>query len=130
MDWFESRHRHVPGESIPLWPLVFGDCAVSYRYGRRSPLPDVLWGYSLLWVARGAADWDALRDEFVACRDVQDWHARVALDEMIGHAYLTDDLLVERTEFAGGAAVVCNFAPEPRTIDGVTVPAGGYVVQG
>ncbi len=57
-DWYENRHVRVPGESIPLWPLVFGDAVFNTRYhvkpGGTYPLwlEDMLWGYFLLFSIR------------------------------------------------------------------------------
>ena len=31
VDWFETNHRRVAGQSIPLWPLVFHDAAFCTR---------------------------------------------------------------------------------------------------
>jgi hypothetical protein len=55
------------------------------------------------------------------------WHAEIGTDEMVEHRYLTDEFLVEQTEWSPGRAVVVNFADEDRSADGVHVPAHEYV---
>ena len=61
LDWLENRHNHTPGESIPLWPLVFHDCAFYARYpsggtgGAGEPasmIANYLWGYMAYWPAQ------------------------------------------------------------------------------
>ena len=139
--WFENRHRHVPGESIPLWPLVFHDCNVCYRYsdptendpsGHGTPnwLADMLWGYALLYHVRGVEQWGQHLVHFGERADAYDWHRRIALDEMTDHRFLSEDRLVEQTTFASGASIVCNFAGEERQAEGRRVPAGRYAIVG
>lgn len=112
LSWFENRHRHTPGESVPLWPLVFGDAAFNARYlpgsasgGPLFPLhtPDMLWGYVLLV---GHEDQDA---DLTVHTEVDRWNAIVAGQEMIRHRYLDDERLVEETTWANGARAVANF---------------------
>jgi hypothetical protein len=147
LDWFENRHKRAAGgESVPLWPLVFHDAAFCARYGDfwaeygpgtdptgpGAPPPwltDLLWGYMLLVGVRDVAKWEAGRDRFAGTIHVDAWHARVGDAEMINHRYLTDDGQVEQTEFSSGVAITCNFATEPRTVDGVTIPGHGYVIR-
>ncbi len=139
--WFENRHSHVPGESIPLWPLVYHDSNVCYRYsnpvgqdpsGRGAPnwLADMLWGYALLYHLRDAEQWARHAEHFADRTDAHDWHRRIAFDDMTDHRYLTEDCLVEQTTYASGASIVCNFAAEERQVEGKSVPAGGYVIVG
>jgi uncharacterized protein DUF5696 len=135
IDFLENRHRHIPGESIPLWPLVYHDAAFCARYAQGTgsteaarELEDVLWGYAVLWPSGTLANWRSRHEAFRESLQVDQWHARIGIDEMIDHRYLTEDDLVERTEFSSGEAVIANFAHEPRSVDGVTVPAEGYVI--
>ena len=134
VDWFENRHRRVPGESIPLWPLVFHDAAFCTRYGGVTGggsypgwLEDMLWGY--LPHFRITPGWkpDAA---FSGTFHVDRWHAAIGLAEMVDHRFRTDDWSVEETRFGNGRGIVCNFSPEPRTIDGALVPARGYRLLG
>jgi len=46
------------------------------------------------------------------------WHEKVGYDEMIDHAYLAPDRMVQRTRFASGWAAIVNFSPDkPYTAD-------------
>ncbi len=137
LHWLENRHRHVPGESVPIWGLVFHDAVVCARYpyiasssNARIPrwLPDMLWGYVLMFGLEGER-WHNQREQFLNTRHVDEWHARIGMAEMTNHRYLTEDLLVEQTEFSTGEAIIANFAPEPRQVDGVTIPSGGYIIR-
>lgn len=122
--WLESRHRRTPGESVPLWPLVYHDAAFMTRYATADPgmaepdrsravrLCDELWGCMPLV---GMHDIEQMPDEHTLAAAA--WHARVGLDEMKSHAFVQNDPDVERTEFEHGALVV-NFASEPRRVDG------------
>jgi hypothetical protein len=141
VDWIENRHRRIPGESIPLWPLVFHDAVLNLRYtsGPTQPeslasaapnwLADMLWGYPLIWDVRDIGRWQTERAAFASTLDVDRWIARIGCDDMIAHRYLSQDGNLEQSEFASGVALLANFAAEPRSVDGVVVPAHGYVVR-
>ena len=139
VDWLENRHAHHPGESIPLWPLVYHDAVVCCRYcdpagpdpsGRGAPnwLADMLWGYALHWRAGSPETWQSRRDDFRASLQVDAWHARVGRDKMVAHHFPAEDSLVELAEFSSGALIAANFSGEPRQVEGRDVPAGGYAL--
>lgn len=140
VDWVETRHHRVPGESIPLWQLVFHDACFCLRYNSGSaknespvsPVPnylaDILWGCMVNWYTHSPAEWEQEKPAFQATLPVDGWHARIGVDELTDHRYLSEDGLVERAEFTS-AAVIVNFAAEPRQVEGITVPALGYVIQ-
>jgi hypothetical protein len=135
VDWLENRHRRIQGVSVPLWGLVFHDCAYCSRYRDQSGeslaptwLTDMLWGYALTFWARASHTWEETIPEFKATYHVDEWHYKIGLDEMIHHAFLTDDGAVEQSVFEHGTITV-NFSPEPRTVNGVTVAGYGYVIE-
>ena len=147
LDWQETRHARRPGESIPLWPLVFHDALLATRYadqgtvpggggaadrsGGPAWLPDLLWGSFLSFGWLGSeAEWRLAKAGFESSFPVDEWHARVAAAEMVSHRYLSEDGEVERTEFANGLAVTVNFSGEPRSADGVVVPPHSHVTRG
>lgn len=141
VDWIENRHRRIPGESIPLWPLVFHDAVFNLRYtsGPLSPesatsaapnwLADMLWGYPLIWGVQQLDHWRAQHEAFAATLHVDRWIERIGLDDMVAHRYLSDDGNLEQSEFASGLALAANFTSEPQAVDGIMVPAHGYVVR-
>ncbi len=122
-----GKHTRTPGESVPLWALVYNDCVVGFRGGPpRDPeqfrlrcLENVLWGWALVFGGFTAENWPQHRDAFTESLYVDEWHGRIGTDEMVNHEYLTDDWLVEKTEWSSGCAAVVNFADEERKVDGV-----------
>ena len=136
-DWLENRHTHVPHESIPLWPLVFHDAAFYARYSTDgtaggepvSQLENWLWGYMNYWPVNDLVSWPEQEDAFKASLDLDDFHARIGMDEMMTHRYLQDGL-VEQTEFSSGVRVTANFSDEMRVVDGHEIQAKGHLVQG
>jgi hypothetical protein len=131
-------HAHVPGETVPLWPLVYHDCVLGMFHvlgvhnvdnpnGLAHRILDtMLCGYQCSVVVGKPEEWPRYRKPFVDTLCIDRWHARVGTAEMTNHCFLTDDLLVEKTEFATGDAIVCNYADEPRQVEGQTIPAQGY----
>jgi hypothetical protein len=136
LDFLENRHAHLPGVSIPLWPLVFHDAAFYGRYGTDGTgggepvrqLENYLWGYLCYYPADSLAHWRKQEARFKESIALDAFHAKVGMDEMVSHKYLTDDRLVEQTEFSSGISVIANFAKKPRQVNGRTLPAVGHVV--
>lgn len=130
LDWFENRHQRVQGESIPLWPLVFHDAAFCTRYGgviRNTGYPgwleDMLWGYLPHFFIRSDRIDESL---FTSLDHVDAWHEKIGTAEMVSHRFLTEDLTVERTEFSGGEAIVCNFGKQDYEEKGTLIGPGDY----
>ncbi len=131
-----GKHTRVPGESVPLWALVYHDCVLGWRGGaalqpqqfRTRCLENILWGCAVAFGQFTAQNWPEYRQAFADSLFVDDWHARIGTDEMVNHRYLSDDCLLEQSEWSSGVAVIVNFAEEDRTVDGVRVPANDYVI--
>lgn len=136
IDFLENRNTHTVRQSPPIWPLVFHDAAFFARYpsgGTSGGTPaaireNLLWGYMAYHPAHSPAAWPGAEREFKESLVVDEFHARVGTDEMLSHAYLCEDEMVEQTVFSSGAAVYANYADEPRQVDGVTVPAQGWKI--
>jgi len=143
IDWCENRHMRVAGESIPLWPLVFHDAVVSGRYtgdpvgaswaggvaaNKEYPawLLDMLWGYAALTELGPFERRNETYERMRATRHVDAWFACVSKDSLDDHAFLAGDGTLERTQYSSGRSIVVNFAPEPQTYNGKTVPGYGY----
>lgn len=128
--WYETRHKRVEGETIPLWPLVFHDAALVGRYQQSageeqypSYLEDMLWGYMMYFFIRdGGVD----EKYFKETLHVDEWHEKIAEAEMVSHEFLTEDHKVEKTVFSTGHSIICNFSDEERTVDGITVSGKDY----
>jgi hypothetical protein len=147
VDWNENRHERVPGESIPLWPLVFHDCVVSGRYtgdpvgtgwagglggGTEYPawLLDMLWGYaiftSLETPETAPATLERTRDRLPA----DAWFRRVATAAMVDHAFLNQDATLERTQFSNGLAITVNLSAKAQRADGRMIAGYGFAIEG
>jgi hypothetical protein len=148
LDWNENRHVRVPGESVPLWPLVFHDAVVSGRYPGDPQAPgdsvaggtgvnpehppwllDMLWGYA---VFTSLQDPENAPSELARSRDrlpADAWFRRVSVAAMIDHAFLDEDGNVERTRFSNGLGIVVNFSSREQPVGGRNIPAGGFVIE-
>jgi hypothetical protein len=135
------------GIEVPLWGLVYHDCALLYRqhsspynYGMdnygysRGPWPakflrGVLYGDQSSWTVSNQMYW-AWRKTFKSVNDVLAPHQRrLAFDELMSHQFLTPDYLVQQTAWASGVQVTVNYGEFPFKLkDGTELPAYGYRV--
>lgn len=130
------------GYRIPLWELVFHDCAVATWYWGDSSnrVPEVWWRRDLfnilygnmpLWAIRDWQHWKELRARFVECyNNVCPVFEKAGGKEMLSHRFITEDRMVQETVFEGGLRIVVNFGEEPFRLSGpdYTLPARGFVV--
>lgn len=130
-----------PRARVPLWELVFHDCQIATWY----------WGdanntFPAAWPRRNAFNalyalppiYMVLEDEavYLAQRDAMvrtDEYLRplwpvIGFSEMVSHEFLTEDRMLQATDFATGARIVANFASDARDYDGRTVPPLGYLL--
>lgn len=150
-----KAHRYTPEEHektfddfmlnpryrIPLWELVYHDCAVSYWYWGDSsnccpellPLRDLfnaLYAQPPLYSFH-VSDWDAWKKRLLESTERATRTAKLAgYERMISFGYLTGDKLVQRTVYANGVSVTVNFSGrEFRTDSGKTVPPQDYMIE-
>lgn len=138
MDFFETRHARKAGETVPLWALVFHDCAFTCRYVDKSNmeltakpwLEDMLWGYFVLFRMGnwGKPEWKQQKQEFMDSLPVDDWFAKIGTLEMTNHEFLGDDFEVEKTTFSNGKSVTVNFSKQAKTIAGKVYEPLMYVL--
>lgn len=138
IDFFENRHARKAGESIPLWPLVFHDCAMMSRYVDKSNmkltakpwLEDMLWGYFVLFRmgSWGKSDWKQQKEEFMASLPVDEWFSKIATAEMTNHEFLTTDFEVEKTTFSNGKSIIVNFGEDTKTVQNLTIEGLSYKI--
>ncbi len=134
--------RGKPGETVPLWSLVFHDAQIGLRgvnasrEGVLSPkevrarcMTNMLWGFAAGFGFPDVEAWRRQRDVFVKTMYVDRWHARIALDELVRHQFLAEDYLVEQSKFSSGVAIAANYAEEERAVDGITIPPMSYVIR-
>lgn len=130
-----------PQYRLPLFELVYHDCVVSsWRWDdnshkrpdawARKDLFSALYGVAPQWNLDRAM-WEKHRARFVASYQALGPVLRATgYDEMTGHRFLTADRQVQETTYSSGKRVLANFSAEPRTIGGVTLPAGEFRLLG
>jgi hypothetical protein len=154
IDWslglasFYDEHFSRVGIDVPLYGLVYHECAMLYRQhaspynygldnygGVRGAWPakflrGLLYGDQSSWTFSNRSYY-AWRQTLKAINDVLEPHQRrLAHEEMLKHEILTPDLLVQRTSFSSGVEVTVNYGEFPfRLEDGTELPAYGYRVK-
>ena len=144
---FYEEHPVRLGVDVPLYHLVYHDCAVlywqhsnPYNYGLDNYghvrgicltkfLRSLLYGDPPSWTFTYRS-YHAWRDVFKTINDVlAPHHNRVAFDELVDHQILTPDLLVQRTHFSSGVEVTVNYGEFNYELeDGTMLPGHGYRV--
>ena len=152
IDWIEHRQARVQGETIPLWQLVFHDAVFASRYDvfqQGSPYPswmeDMFYGNFLrFWIPNefgegkpyvtdhttGWGNWHYTDEQFKNTYHVDEWHAKIALEEMTSHRFLTDDMQVEEVVYGDKYKMIANFGSENRMVDGRMIKGYGYILEG
>jgi len=132
---------------IPLWELVYHDCAVTTWYwgdaagfmydvapdiSARKDLFNLLYGtVPLLWASnkesqiQGYGWWkpEGQRRFLETYHTTCHFHEKVFGEQLVAHAFLTDDAMVQRTAFSNGAEVVINFGDTPYVYEQSSVKA-------
>ncbi|MCL2741605.1 MAG: DUF5696 domain-containing protein [Oscillospiraceae bacterium] len=131
--WYAANRTHTPGETIPIWDLVFHDSAVcgdntfeslGTPDGRRYPglLKFLVWGHTLHFFPIDGPEREAeYRRHMDATAYVDGWHGKIGLEELVWHGFPAEG--VERSVFSSGRSVTANFNPE-------AVDLGGYALEG
>jgi hypothetical protein len=146
---FYDEHPIRMGIDVPLYGLVYHECAMLYRqhgdpynygldnYGwvRNGPWPNkflrsMLYGDESSWTVSDDAYY-AWRKTFKAINDVlSPLQRRLAHEEMLSHKILTPDLLVQRTTYSSGVEITVNYGEFPFKLeDGTTLLPYGYRVK-
>jgi hypothetical protein len=145
---FYDEHPIRLGIEVPLYSLVYHDCAMLYRqhgspynygldnYGStRGAWPakflrGLLYGDQSSWTFSNRAYY-AWRNTFKTINDILEPHQRrLAHEEMLKHDILTPDLLVQRTAFTSGVEVTVNYGEFPFKLeDGTELSAYGYRIK-
>ncbi len=132
-DYSEEYLKYGNGNDtrIPLWQLVYHDCAVSTWYWGDSPgfhyqaAPEIsarkdlfalLYGsVPVLWRDRSDYDWQINRARLLrSYYDTCPLGESLAFSAMTGHEFLSEDRALQRTRFSTGHVVTVNFSEEPR----------------
>jgi hypothetical protein len=131
-------HRGVGyrlGLTVPLFYLVYRECVVGYwqhgtPYGREDHanhvLLDVLYGQPSSW-SLVYNQWEDLKPLFKETYDLLGrLHQKTAHFAMTDHQYLTDDYMVQRSEFSDGTVVYVNFGITTYESEFFSVPPKGF----
>ena len=131
-------HRGVGyrvGLTVPLFYLVYRECVVGYwqhgtPYGREDHanhvLLDVLYGQPSSW-SLVFDQWEDLKPIFKETYDLLGrLHEKTAHFSMIDHQFLTDDYMVQRSEFSDGTVAWVNFGITTYESEFVSIPPKGF----
>ena len=127
---------------IPLWELVFHDAVVSTWYWGdssnlipemwwRRDLLNILYGNMPLWAIRDWDHWKQYKERFIeSYKNAGSVFEKVGFSAMLNHQFITEDHLVQETEFDGNIRIVVNFGDKIYELQDIkyTLPAHGYVV--
>ncbi|KAB7790627.1 DUF5696 domain-containing protein [Bifidobacterium leontopitheci] len=124
---FQMRSPDAPrqGVPVPLYNLVYHDCVIEPWMMERVAGGEDYMLYALLnggapYLIRDAAyigvdgDMDEAarvrtENDIERCRAVADFHEKVGMQELVRHDFVGGDPLVQRSQFADGSAVTCDF---------------------
>jgi hypothetical protein len=142
LDWAPAPPSpRVPGETIPLFSLVFHDCVFrghgffgpgdgfDVKQLRSVALSTLLHGNFLFAGGFTADSWSKSREAFVESLAIDTWHAQVGLDRMTRHDFLTSDAQVEMTTFSSGASIIVNFGQTAVDTAFGRVEAEGHLIR-
>ncbi|MDO5318988.1 MAG: glycoside hydrolase [bacterium] len=134
-----AKYAVNPVYRLPLWELVFHDCASAYWYWgdgnlkipgqwSKRDLFNVLYGTAPLFLYT-KEQWPKFREGIVrSYKRVCPVVRACGGSEMVDHQILTPDRQVQRTVFANGVIVTVNFSESPWTDEkGKVVPPGDFV---
>lgn len=145
----ESWRGRVPGESIPLWSLVYHDCVMNYRidpiggemlWGRdlqevnasnikKRWLEEALYGYGLATWGLPIKYMSEFKELLSAGKQLDKVFKKVVTSEMIEHQIVSDDDQLEQTIYQNGIRVIVNFSEESHEIDGKVIRGQSYILS-
>ena len=144
VDMLDSDHGTANiNERIPLWQLVFHDCAGTYwhwefgnldleKRNEHCDLYSLLYGEKGMFLPNynttfpGTGFFSTMLERMKKLNTV---YKKVATDEMTNHEFLTNDGTVQKTTFSSGMSVVVNFSEEKEyTSDSISVKPWDYTI--
>lgn len=125
------KFGHDYGNRIPLWQLVYHDCAMSswywldtpgIHYGADPEITDrkdlftlLYGGLPLMWRDQTDYGWPQESRRFMRTyHDTCPFQEELAFSQMVSHEFLSEDMALQRTRFSSGHSVVVNFSTGPR----------------
>jgi|GEM_PF-1950142 len=126
------------GLTVPLFYLVYRECVVGYwqhgtPYGREDHanhvLLDVLYGQPSSW-SLVYDQWEDLKPLYKETYDLLGrLHQKTAHFAMVDHHYLSDDYMVQRSEFSDGTKVWVNFGITTYESESLSIPPKGFRLE-
>ena len=136
-----GKYQVGPAYRLPLWELVFHECVCAQWYWgdysnklpsiwKRRDLFNVLYGTMPMFMFDKSI-WARERERFAASYARTSPVARATgYSEMVAHRILSQDRMVQSSEFADGTVVTVNFGKAPFTLaDGTSIPAEDSIVR-
>jgi len=133
------NNLRFPGIAVPLFNLVYHDSIVAYWHQgwplNKGPmktkfLADLLYGNPTSWNFNSET-YKEFRDELKEIFKVASrLHREICFDEMVNHRFLTEDYLVQESEFSSGVKVIVNFGgKEYVSAEGRIEPMGYLIIR-
>jgi len=123
---------------IPLVSLIYHDCHIStwYTGDGVSKIPSLWANKDLLTILYGAMQlifppnveyWEENKAKFLwSIRVTSEVFEKVGYAQMTRHEYISEDRLVQKTEFSNGYSIVVNFKDLSFNYNGVSIPSKGF----
>lgn len=135
-----GRQMMRPDRRVPLWQLVYHDCMMTYPYWgdstesapehtNRRVLFACLFGCPPLY-SFSLKDYEALKPSILdSYKRIIEVHSKVATLKMTDYRVLSDDYMLQCSEFGGKYRVTVNFSKTPREYNGKTVEAESLIFE-
>lgn len=108
---FMEESYDARGIRVPLWELVYHDCAIvpwALKAHEGDPIDPERMLQAALNGGTAYLDLSASAEEIAAVEKLMALHEKVAREEMLRHEFLDSDRTVERTVFTGGICVTAD----------------------
>jgi hypothetical protein len=124
-----GREMMRPERRVPLWQLVYHDCMMTFpywgdstesspMYTNRKVLFACLFGCPPLY-SFSVKDYEMLKPAILdSYQRISEVHEKVATLKMTDYKVLSDDYMLQRTEFGGKYAVIANFGDTEKEFEG------------
>lgn len=122
---------------VPLFNLVYHDAVVVYgkaqepdnlRFYEEKTLRNMGYGVPATFFGSyheyaGLDDMIKLSEKYVSA-----FHSKIGYDEMTNHSFMTNDYLVEKTDFSSGYSVIVNYGYNSYQMENAILPGRGWAV--
>lgn len=128
-----------PSVRIPLKSLVYHDCHISgwytgdglskvMEYWKTKELLTVLYGAMSLVYPCDDAFWAEYKDRYLRSIKVTGWvFEKVGYSKMERHEFVTNDGMVQKTQFSNETGIIVNFTGTPFCYGKTTIPAEDFI---